>query len=84
MGSLSQVSPASHSESHVLLKEEGAGEKKRARAPLLRGTYTCVCVCTCVTVCEHSAGEGTHVHLSVRWALSPGEGWGPGSRQPGW
>lgn len=30
MGSLSQVSPASHSESYILLKEEGAGEKKKA------------------------------------------------------
>lgn len=30
MGSLSQVSPVSHSESRVLPKEEGAGEKKRA------------------------------------------------------
>lgn len=30
MGSLSRASPASHSESNILLKEEGVGEKKKA------------------------------------------------------
>lgn len=30
MGPLSRVPPASHSESYILLKEEGAGEKKKA------------------------------------------------------
>lgn len=30
MGSLSRVSPTHHSESYILLKEEGAGEKKKA------------------------------------------------------
>lgn len=32
MGPLSRVSPARHSESYILLKEEGAGEKKKEGA----------------------------------------------------